>query len=147
MKFGMNLLLWSGQLDDRLWPTVELLKQMGYDGVELPMFEPDEARCAGWAARLDDLGLERTAVAIRGADDNPISPNPAVRARAVACTKRALDGCQAAGCSQLVGPIHSGSANSLAPVRRPMSGAGAWKPYKRWPNTLIGWGLPWALSV
>ncbi|OHB76638.1 MAG: isomerase [Planctomycetes bacterium RBG_16_64_10] len=107
MKFGMNLLLWSGQLDDRLWPTVEMLQQIGYDGVELPLFEPDDARCARWGKQLDNLGLERTAVAIRGADDNPISPDPAVRARAVTCTKRALDGCQAAGCSQLVGPLHS----------------------------------------
>jgi D-psicose/D-tagatose/L-ribulose 3-epimerase len=107
MKFGMNLLLWSGRLDDPLWPTVETLKQIGYDGVELPLFEPDEPTYSRWGKRLDDLGLERTAVTIRGAEDNPISADPAVRARAVTCTKQALDCCQAAGCSQLVGPLHS----------------------------------------
>ena len=90
MKYGMNLLLWSGQLDDQLWPIVEMLKQMGYDGVELPLFDPDLETCADWGKRLDDVGLERTAVTIRGVEDNPISSDPAVRARAVECTNKAL---------------------------------------------------------
>ena len=41
MKFGMNLLLWSGELSDEMLPTLELLKNMGYDGVELPVFNLD----------------------------------------------------------------------------------------------------------
>ena len=83
MKFGMNLLLWSGQLNDSLWPTVEMLKQMGYDGVELPLFDPDLDTCATWGKRLDDAGLERTAVTIRGVEDDPISSDSAIRSRAV----------------------------------------------------------------
>ena len=35
MKFGMNLLLWTGQLNDDLLPVLENLKKMGYDGVEV----------------------------------------------------------------------------------------------------------------
>ena len=31
MKFGMNLLLWSGDLTDALLPVLEQLKAMGYD--------------------------------------------------------------------------------------------------------------------
>ena len=31
MKFGMNLLLWSGELNDDLVPVLETLKSMGYD--------------------------------------------------------------------------------------------------------------------
>jgi D-psicose/D-tagatose/L-ribulose 3-epimerase len=124
MKYGMNLLLWSGQLDDQLWPTVEMLKQMGYDGVELPLFDPDLETCADWGKRLDDVGLERTAVTIRGVEDNPISSDPAVRARAVECTNKALDACQAAGCSHLVGPVHSALGH--------FSGAGPTSDEWRW---------------
>jgi D-psicose/D-tagatose/L-ribulose 3-epimerase len=111
MKYGMNLLLWSGTLNDQLWPTVETLKEIGYDGVELPLFDPDIATCAAWGKRLDALGLERTAVTIRGVDDDPISSDPSVRARAVERTNHALDACQAAGCSHLVGPFHSALGN------------------------------------
>ena len=106
MKFGMNLLLWTGELHDDLMPVLESLKEMGFDGVELPLFNLD-LDYAAWGKRLDDLGLERTAVTVRGEEDNPISPDPAVRAAGIANTKRALDCSQAAGATALVGPYHS----------------------------------------
>lgn len=106
MKYGMNLLLWTGELNDELLPVLELLKRLGYDGVELPMFNLglDYQR---WGRILDDLGLARTAVTVRGADDNPISPDAAVRARGVESNKRVLDCCHAVGATTLVGPFHS----------------------------------------
>ncbi len=107
MKFGMNLLLWTGDLDESILPTLEMLKQMGYDGVELPMFDLTVDKYAPWAQRLDDLGLQRTAVTVRGEEDNPISPDASTRATGVANNKKALDCCQAAGCTHLVGPFHS----------------------------------------
>ena len=97
MKFGMNLLLWSGDLTDELLPVLEKLKAMGYDGVELPIFDPDVEKFARWGKRLDELGLERTAVTIRTAADNPISPDAKIRAAGVAATKQTLDCCQAVG--------------------------------------------------
>lgn len=106
MKFGMNLLLWTGELNDDMATVLESLKSMGYDGVELPLFNT-ELDYAAWGKRLDDLGLERTAVTVRGEEDNPISPDPAVRAKGVAATKQALDCCAAAGATHLVGPYHS----------------------------------------
>lgn len=106
MKYGMNLLLWSGEVNDSLWPVVEELKQVGYDGVELPIFNLD-LDYAAIGKRLDDLGLARTAVTIRGEDDNPISSYNVVRQRAVDNNKRTLDVCAAAGVETLVGPYHS----------------------------------------
>ncbi len=106
MKFGMNLLLWTGELNDDLIPILESLKAMGFDGVELPLFNTD-LDYAAWGKRLDDLGLERTAVTVRGEEDNPISPDAAVRAAGIENTKKALDCCQAAGATALVGPYHS----------------------------------------
>jgi len=106
MKFGMNLLLWSGELHDGMLPVLEMLKNLGYDGVEIPLFNTG-LDYAAWGKRLDDLGLARTAVTVRGADDNPISPDAAVRAKGVDATKRVLDCCAAVGATTLVGPYHS----------------------------------------
>lgn len=106
MKYGMNLLLWTDRLHDGLLPVLENIKKLGYDGVEIPLFDLG-LDYAAWGKRLDDLGLVRTAVTVRGAADNPISPDPKVRAAGVAATKRTLDCCQAAGCDALVGPYHS----------------------------------------
>jgi D-psicose/D-tagatose/L-ribulose 3-epimerase len=107
MKFGLNLLLWTGDLHEGLLPILEKLKAMGYDGVELPMFNLTVEKYAAWAKHLDNLGLGRTGVTVRGEDDNPISPDAARRAAGVANNKRAIDCCQAAGCTHLAGPYHS----------------------------------------
>jgi D-psicose/D-tagatose/L-ribulose 3-epimerase len=106
MKYGMNLLLWTDRLHDGLLPVLENIKKLGYDGVEIPLFDLS-LDYAAWGKRFDELGLARTAVTVRGAADNPISPDPKIRAAGVAATKRTLDCCQAAGCETLVGPYHS----------------------------------------
>lgn len=106
MKFGMNLLLWTGELNDEMLPVLESLKAMGYDGVEVPMFNLD-LDYAAWGKRLDDMGLERTAVTVRNEEDNPISPDAATRAKGIELTKKTLDCCQAIGATTLVGPYHS----------------------------------------
>ena len=106
MKYGMNLLLWSGEVTDEMMPLCEQLKSAGYDGVELPMFNLD-LDYAAIGSRLDDIGLARTAVTVRTEDDNPISPDAANRAKGVELTKKTLDCCAAAGVQTLVGPYHS----------------------------------------
>ena len=106
MKYGMNLLLWTGELNDNLLPVLEKLKGMGYDGIEIPLFNLDRDYAA-WGKRFDDLGLARTAVTVRIVDDNPIDASPAVRAKGIAATCRTLDCCAAVGATTLVGPYHS----------------------------------------
>jgi len=106
MKFGMNLLLWTGEMNDETLPVLEMLKGLGYDGVEVPLFNTD-LDYAAWGGRLDDMGLQRTAVTVRSGEDNPISPDAAIRAKGVEATKRALDCCAAVGATHLVGPYHS----------------------------------------
>ena len=107
MKFGMNLLLWTGDLSDSILPTLEMLKKIGYDGVEIPIFAPDEKKFGLWGKRFDELGLKRTAVTIRLETDNPISPDAKVRAAGIAATKATLDSAKAAGVESLIGPYHS----------------------------------------
>jgi D-psicose/D-tagatose/L-ribulose 3-epimerase len=106
MKYGMNLLLWSGELNDGMLPILEKLKSMGFDGVEIPIFNLD-IDYTTWGKRLDDLGLRRTAVTVRTNDDNPISPDAAVRQKGVELNKKTLDCCAAAGAETIVGPFHS----------------------------------------
>lgn len=106
MKYGMNLLLWSGEVTDDILQVCGQLKEIGYDGVELPIFNLD-LDYAAIGAQLDSLGLGRTGVTVRGEEDNPISPDAAVRAKGIELTKKTLDCCAAAGVETLVGPYHS----------------------------------------
>ena len=88
MKYGLNLLLWTDRMHDGMVPVVERVKSLGYDGVEMPIFELNEPLHRQWGQRLDALGLERTAVTVRNAGDNPISPSATVRAAAVDAMKK-----------------------------------------------------------
>ena len=106
MKYGMNLLLWTGELNEESIPVLESLKEMGFDGVEVPIFNTD-LDYAAWGQRLDDLGLERTAVTVRNEEDDPISSDAAVRAAGVEGTRRVLECCAMVGATALVGPYHS----------------------------------------
>ena len=106
MKLGMNLLLWTGELNDSMVPVIENLRLMGYDGVEVPLFNLD-LDYAAWGETLKNLGMGCTAVTVRTADDNPISPDASVRQKGIDQSKRALDCCAALGATHLVGPFHS----------------------------------------
>ena len=119
MQYGINLLLWADTLSDSLLPVVDDIRSIGYDAVELPVFEHDPAKYLAWNRHLDAAGLARTAVTVRGAADNPISPDPQVRRRGVENTRRALECAQAAGCTCLVGPLHSalGVFSGAGPTR------------------------------
>jgi D-psicose/D-tagatose/L-ribulose 3-epimerase len=107
MRYGMNLLLWTDTLHDGILPLLDDIKALGYDAVEVPVFELTPDKYAQWGKHLDAAGLARTGVTVRGGGDNPISPDAAVRAQGVANNKLAVECCQAAGCESMVGPFHS----------------------------------------
>ncbi len=107
MRFGMNLFLWADTLDDDVLPVLNEIKSIGFDAVEIPVFETDTDKFAMWGKRLDEMGLARTGCIIRGEGDDPMSPDPAIRNKGIEANKRALECCQAAGVETLVGPYYS----------------------------------------
>ncbi|MBU4272250.1 MAG: sugar phosphate isomerase/epimerase [Planctomycetes bacterium] len=107
MRYGMNLLLWADTIGDEALPLLDQIKEIGFDAVELPVFESDVKKYESWGKHLDNAGLARTAVTVRGADDNPMSPDPKIRRKGIEANKAALDCCRAAGAEALVGPFHS----------------------------------------
>ena len=80
---------------------------MGYDGVELPIFEMQLEHFQKVGKKLDSLRLERTAVTVCTDTENPISPDAAIRDAGLARLKKAIDMCAASGATHLCGPIHS----------------------------------------
>jgi D-psicose/D-tagatose/L-ribulose 3-epimerase len=107
MKFGMNLLLWTAAVTEEHFPLLRQLKEMGFDGVELPLFAPSELSWERLGQELDTLGLGRTAVTVSPVEANPIDPDPAVRRAAVAYLTERIDWCAALGVETLCGPFHS----------------------------------------
>ncbi len=107
MKYGLNMLLWTTDVNETHYSLLEEIKGWGYDGVELPIFELDTARFKTLGEKLSSLGLARTAVTVSTGDANPISNSPAVRQAAVDRLKKVVECSHAAGVEKLCGPIHS----------------------------------------
>jgi D-psicose/D-tagatose/L-ribulose 3-epimerase len=106
MKIGMNLLLWTGHVGEEHVPILRALKDTGFDGVEVPMFDPSDVGHYKWLGGvLDDIGLQRTAVAlIPDEAHSPISADSASRQGAIDHLNRVIDCCEAIGAQALVGP-------------------------------------------
>jgi len=107
MKYGMNLLLWTGHVTSKQFPLFEKLKKVGYDGVEIPVFEGDEKHYASIKKELDKQGLKSTTVTVMNEQANPISPDAKIRKAAVERLKRTIDLSNALGAEILAGPVHS----------------------------------------
>jgi len=124
MRFGLNLLLWADELTDKALPLLDEVKAIGFDSVELPVFEIDVAKYAKWGKRMDEVGLRRTGTVVRGVADNPMSPDPKIRRAGIDANKAALECCQAAGIETMAGPFHSALGY--------FSGAGPTKDEWKW---------------
>jgi D-psicose/D-tagatose/L-ribulose 3-epimerase len=107
VKVGLNLLVVSGLISTEHRPAFERLKSLGYDGVELPIFEGTPEHYHAVGRILGDIGLDSTTCAIMTEAENPISPDPAVRAAAAKRLRWSIDCSQALGARMMMGPFHS----------------------------------------
>ena len=106
MKIGMNMLLWTGHVGEEHVPLLHALKATGFDGVEIPVFDvSDESHFRWLAGVLDDIGLERTVVAlIPDEAHSPLSADAAARAGALEHLTRAVGCAHALGGQVMAGP-------------------------------------------
>ena len=109
-KLGFNLLTWTASISDDFFPHIERLKKIGYDGIEICMGQQDAAAYQRLATHLRNLDLGVTCVTIVGADANPVSPDKAVRAKALDVIKWNIDRTVDCGSKLLCGPFHSAFA-------------------------------------
>lgn len=103
----MNLLLWTTSMDEAMLPVLERIKTLGFDGVEVPIFDVNPDHWYKWAKRLDDLELDRVAVTFCGSEFNAISPEASGRRTALERNQLAVESAQALGATLLTGPYHS----------------------------------------
>ena len=56
MKIGMNLLLWTTDIDENLYPIIEKLKETGFDGVEIPIGDEGTQRYRDLGKKIKQHG-------------------------------------------------------------------------------------------
>ena len=102
----MNLLLWTGHVAEEHVPILRALKATGFDGVEVPIFDPSDVSHYAWLGGvLDEIGLERTCVAlIPDEEHSPISPDATSRVGAVEHLTKVINCAKALGATHIAGP-------------------------------------------
>jgi D-psicose/D-tagatose/L-ribulose 3-epimerase len=79
MRIGVNTLIWSAGFDQSNLPLLGLLKEHGFDGVELPVFEPATFPAAAVRKGLEANGLGCTVCSIVARGLNLVSDDADVR--------------------------------------------------------------------
>ncbi len=110
MKIGMNLLLWTTDVDERLYPLIDDLKETGFEGIEVPIGDEGNQRYRDLGRRLKDLELGCTCVTSLFEDGNPASAEQSVRAKALDQMKWRIDMGKELGAEVICGPFHSAFA-------------------------------------
>jgi len=102
--------LWSTNVTEEHFTDIETLKEIGYDGIEIFLAEPDRANYEKVGSFLKSIDLEVNGCLGLGPDQDPISKDAAVRQAGLEKIKEAVDNMHAAGGKNICGPFHSAFA-------------------------------------
>ena len=102
--------LWSTNVTQEHFADIETLKEIGYDGIEIFLAEPDRANYEQVGSFLQSIDLEVNGCLGLGPDQDPISKDASVRQAGLEKIKEAIDNMHAAGGKNICGPFHSAFA-------------------------------------
>ncbi len=107
MKIGMNMLLWTPYVTPEYFPHFAQVREIGFDGVEIPVFGVDveHYRQVGQAIADEQLGCTVVSI-IPDEAHNPISPEASHRQGALDYLRGIIDCCQALAAEVLCGPLY-----------------------------------------
>ena len=106
-KIGFNVLAWTAAVSDDLFPIIDRLKHIGYDGVEFYLGSQDITAYKRMGDYTRDLGLETTTVMTMSKEDNPISESVSIREKALDKMKWGIDRAHDLNAKIICGPFHS----------------------------------------
>ena len=107
MKFGFNFLFWATFVTEEQVPQFVLLKEVGYDGIEIPVGDGPVSHYVELAPVIRDHGFEVTALAMATADADPSSADPKIRAAGLDRLRSRIECAHALGATILSGPLYA----------------------------------------
>lgn len=107
MKFGVNTLIWSATFDPSNFGLLPIIKEAGFDGVELPLFRPAEFAASKIRQATDAHGLECTACTVLVDGLSLISENTDIRRRTRLHLEDVAKTTADAGATMVAGPLYS----------------------------------------
>jgi D-psicose/D-tagatose/L-ribulose 3-epimerase len=107
MKFGVNTFIWTAGFDKSNLPLLPLVKEHGFDGVEVPLFRPAEFAAADIRRGLEQNGLECTVCSVLVSGLSLISDDPQVRRTTRIHLEDSIKAVADVGAKIIAGPLYS----------------------------------------
>src|ERR1043165_8193125 len=107
MKIGVNTLLWGLHFGPADFHRLPAIKEAGFDGIEFPVFDPQNFRASAVRRELERVGLEATAVSIVPGGLHLGSSDADLRPRAQEHITTCIQQTAEAGATLLSGPLYS----------------------------------------
>ena len=124
MKLGVSAFAWTAKFDRTHLQLVPLIKEMGFSGFEIAMFDPADLAVVDIRRAFETSDLECTVCAILPPGINPISPDAAVRKISVRHLVRCIETASALGAKLLGGPLYA--PIGYLPDHRPTKDEWSW---------------------
>ena len=124
MKFAVNALIWTTEFDRRSFSLLSRLREYGFDGFEVPVFQPAKVPAKEIRQALSANNLECTVCAILPAGMNPISDNPDIRRQTRQHLVDSIKVTADLGSTLMAGPVYA--PVGLLPGRRRSSDEWKW---------------------
>ncbi len=107
MKLGVSAFAWTTEFTTAHLPLLDFVKRLGYDGLEIPVFNPAAVPARELRRGFESAGLECTVCAILPGEVNPISGDAGVRRQARGHLLRLLDLAVELGATRVGGPLYA----------------------------------------
>jgi len=107
MKFGVNTFIWSGTFDPSNFGLLPIIKEAGFDGVEVPLFRPQDFQASSIRKAVEAQGLECNACTVLVDGFSLISDSADVRRRTRQHLEDIVKVAAEAGVGIVAGPLFS----------------------------------------
>jgi len=107
MKIGISAFAWTAAFGPQHVDLLPRIKEMGLDGVEIPMFDPNDLPVSAIRSACEQNDLDCTVCAILPHNMNPISPDANVRQKSQKHLAHCIDVSAALGAKLIGGPLYA----------------------------------------
>jgi D-psicose/D-tagatose/L-ribulose 3-epimerase len=107
MKLGVSAFAWTSKFDRQHLPLIPKVKEMGFSGFEIAMFDPADLAVSDIRRAFESSDLECTICAILPPGINPISPDAPIRNKSVQHLVRCIETSSELGARLLGGPLYA----------------------------------------
>jgi D-psicose/D-tagatose/L-ribulose 3-epimerase len=107
MKFGVNAFIWTANFRRENLSLLPVVKERGFDGIEIPLFQPGEFDAAEIRKGLEENGLECTVCSVMPEGMTVFSDDAGVRRKTLAHLEGCVKTSAEIGAKVIAGPLYS----------------------------------------